>query len=79
MTELFTKGIWENKQEGQEQGAYDEYLTTDWKTYSYQFTIEPGTIGNEGDVLKNCYVAFGIASIGDIVYVDNIRLDLIEE
>ena len=78
-TELFTHAIWENKQEGQEQGAYDEYLTTDWKKYSYRFTIEPGTIGNEGDVLKNCYVAFGLASIGDVVYVDNIRLDLIEE
>ena len=79
MTELFTKGIWENKQEGQEQGAYDEYLTTDWKTYTYQFTLEPGAIGQEGDVLKNCYVAFGIASIGDIVYVDEIQLNLVEE
>lgn len=78
-TSLFRQSIWENKQEGQEQGNYDEYLSTDWKTYTYQFTLEPGTIGNEGDVLKNCYVAFGIASIGAVVYVDEIRIDLIEE
>lgn len=81
-TELFTKGIWENKPEGapaDEPGPYDEYLTRDWKTYRYEFTIEPGTIGNEGDVLRNCYVAFGIASVMDIVYVDDIQINLIEE
>lgn len=82
MTELFTKGIWENKPDGapaDEPGPYDEYLTSSWKTYTYEFTIEPGTVGNEGDELRNCYVAFGIASIGDIVYVDDIQINLIEK
>ena len=55
---------------------FNDLLTSEWKQYTFEIPI---TEGNAGDIFKNCYLAFGITGVSTVVYVDEIRLDLIEE
>ena len=72
---LFDQGVWLANFNGSDLTTID-FLANDWKTYTYEFTVSEGS---DGDVWKNCYVAFGIQSVGSVVYVDEVQLNLIEE
>lgn len=57
-------------------------LTTDWKKYSWEFTLgEDGSLGANGTVMRNCYLAMGLSGAGQPVgvYLDELQLNLIEE
>lgn len=79
-TETSQTKLWEGEIttiEGTEQApVFNNLLTTEWKKYTFTFTVEEG---NPGDIFKNCYLAFGITGVGAAVYVDEIQLNLIEK
>ena len=75
--ELFTQDIWLAHIE-EDPNAFD-LLEPDWKTYTYEFTV-PDTLGkSDGEVFKNCYVLTGLVSIGAVIWIDNVQINLIEE
>ena len=56
-----------------------KYLSNEWEEYSFEFTVQPGELGNEGDFVKNSYVIMGLVSVGASIYVDDAQIYLIEE
>lgn len=56
---------------------FNDLITKDWKKYSFEFTLENG--GQPGDVLKNCYIAFGVTGVNAVFYFDDFQINLVEE
>ena len=56
---------------------FNDLITRDWKKYSFEFTLENG--GQPGDVLKNCYIAFGVTGVNAVFYFDDFQINLVEE
>lgn len=56
---------------------FTNLVSKDWTKISYEFTLENG--GKVGDVLKNCYIAFGVTGVNAVFYFDNFQINLIEE
>ena len=56
---------------------FTNLVSKDWTKVSYEFTLENG--GQAGDVLKNCYIAFGVTGVNAVFYFDNFQINLIEE
>ena len=75
-TYLWTEGVITSIGGTPEAPEFNELLATDWKQYSFEFTIDEG---EPGSVIKNCYLAFGVTGVGAPVYIDEIQLNLIEE
>mgnify|MGYP002516006661 FL=1 len=57
--------------------VFKDLITKDWKKYSFEFTLENG--GQPGDLLKNCYIAFGVTGVNAVFYFDDFQINLIEE
>lgn len=57
--------------------VFKNLISKDWQKISYEFTLENG--GKAGDVLKNCYIAFGITGVNSVFYFDGFQINLIEE
>lgn len=79
-TETSQTKLWEGAIttiEGTEEApVFNNLLTTEWKQYTFTFTVTEGTAG---DIFRNCYLAFGLTGVGAVIYVDEIQLNLIEE
>ena len=73
--------IWEgaiSAMPGEEGGQFTGLLESGWKQYKFEINLDIAD-KKPGDILKNCFFGFGITGNGATVYIDELRLDLIEE
>ncbi len=74
---IWAGGVSEMKAASETDIWFENLITKDWKKYSFEFTLENG--GNVGEILKNCYIAFGVTGVNAVFYFDDFQINLIEE